>query len=72
VADDGTGIPAEIRDRIFDPFFTTKVVGKGSGQGLSIVHAVITEKHKGRIAVDSTPGQGTTFHIFLPMVAGNR
>jgi PAS domain S-box-containing protein len=72
VADDGTGIPAEIRDRIFDPFFTTKVVGKGSGQGLSIVHAVITEKHKGRIAVDSTPGKGTTFQIFLPMVAGNR
>jgi two-component system NtrC family sensor kinase len=71
VADDGTGISTEIRDRIFDPFFTTKVVGKGSGQGLSIVHAVITEKHKGRIAVDSAPGQGTTFRIFLPLVAGN-
>ncbi len=72
VSDDGTGIPPEIRARIFDPFFTTKLVGKGSGQGLSIVHAVITGKHKGRIAVDSTPGQGTTFRIFLPMEAGNR
>jgi PAS domain S-box-containing protein len=72
VADDGTGIPAEIQERIFDPFFTTKVVGKGSGQGLSIVHAIITEKHKGRITVDSTPGVGTTFRIFLPTEAGNR
>jgi signal transduction histidine kinase len=72
VADDGTGIPEGIRERIFDPFFTTKAVGKGSGQGLSIVHAVITEKHKGRIAVESAPGKGTTFHIFLPMDAGDR
>ena len=71
VSDDGTGIPAEIRDRIFDPFFTTKSVGKGSGQGLSIVHAVITEKHKGRIVLDSNPGSGTTFHIFLPLVTTN-
>ena len=72
VSDDGTGIPAEIQNRIFDPFFTTKSVGKGSGQGLSIVHAVITEKHKGRIALESSPGQGTTFHVFLPLDAGNR
>ncbi len=72
VSDDGTGIPAEIQDRIFDPFFTTKPVGKGSGQGLSIVHAVITEKHKGRITLESSPGKGTTFHLFLPLGAGNR
>jgi signal transduction histidine kinase len=67
ISDDGIGIPEAIRNRIFDPFFTTKSVGKGSGQGLSIVHAVITEKHKGRIAVESVPMEGTTFRIFLPL-----
>ena len=72
VADDGTGIPAEIRDRIFDPFFTTKAVGKGSGQGLAIVHAIVTQKHKGRIVVESSPGQGTTFRIFLPLIVSSR
>ena len=72
VSDDGTGIPEEIQGRIFDPFFTTKSVGKGSGQGLSIVHGVITEKHKGRIVLDSKPGLGTTFHIYLPLVTTNR
>jgi two-component system, NtrC family, sensor kinase len=72
VSDNGTGIPQEIRERIFDPFFTTKPVGKGSGQGLSIVHSVVTEKHKGRIALDSSPGEGTTFHIFLPLGTASR
>jgi len=67
VSDNGTGIPAEIRDRIFDPFFTTKSVGKGSGQGLAIVRAIITQKHKGRILLESTPGKGSTFRIFLPL-----
>ena len=67
VADDGLGIPKEIQERIFEPFFTTKAVGKGSGQGLAIVHAVVTEKHKGRIVLESTPGEGTTFRIFLPL-----
>ena len=69
VSDDGTGIPEAIQHRIFEPFFTTKAVGKGSGQGLSIVHGVITEKHKGRITVESTLGTGTTFHIYLPLDA---
>ncbi len=72
VADDGTGIPEDIKGRIFDPFFTTKSVGKGSGQGLSIVHAVITEKHKGRIEVESSLGKGTTFRIFLPLDSASR
>jgi signal transduction histidine kinase len=67
VSDNGTGVPAEIRDRIFEPFFTTKAVGKGSGQGLSLVHAIITQKHKGRINLESSPGKGTTFRIFLPL-----
>lgn len=66
IADTGPGIPEAIRNRIFDPFFTTKEVGKGTGQGLAISHAVITEKHGGVIGVESEVGQGTTFIIYLP------
>ena len=67
VSDNGKGIPEGIRDRIFEPFFTTKPVGKGTGQGLAIVHAVVVEKHGGRVLLESEPGQGTTFHLFLPL-----
>lgn len=67
ISDDGTGIPQKIRERIFDPFFTTKEVGKGTGQGLSIVHSVIVEKHGGKVDFDSEDGKGTTFHIQLPI-----
>ncbi len=67
VSDDGTGIPEEIQQRIFEPFFTTKPVGKGTGQGLAIAYKVIVDKHGGRLLVDSTPGQGTTFRLFLPL-----
>jgi len=66
IADDGCGIPPDIVSRIFDPFFTTKDVGKGTGLGLAISHGIITD-HGGRIEVDSKPGAGTTFHIFLPV-----
>jgi two-component system NtrC family sensor kinase len=65
IEDNGPGIPAEIRDRIFDPFFTTKDVGHGSGLGLFIVHDII-EMHGGSIRVESNPGQGTTFILWLP------
>ncbi|MFA6498914.1 MAG: ATP-binding protein, partial [Desulfurivibrionaceae bacterium] len=65
VEDDGPGIDAEHVKRIFDPFFTTKDVGKGSGLGLFIVHDII-EWHGGTITVDSRPGLGTTFIIWLP------
>ena len=70
VSDDGTGIPEAVQARMFEPFYTTKPVGKGSGQGLSIAHAVIVEKHQGRIEVQSKEGQGTTFILHLPLVAG--
>jgi PAS domain S-box-containing protein len=68
VADNGTGIPPEHLPKLFDPFFTTKPVGEGTGLGLSISHGIITG-HGGRIEVDSRPGQGTTFRIFLPLHA---
>lgn len=66
VSDTGAGIPEAIRARIFDPFFTTKEVGKGTGQGLAIVHDVVVDKHQGTISVESEVGVGTTFIIRLP------
>lgn len=67
IADSGTGIPDTVKARIFDPFFTTKEVGKGTGQGLSIAHAVVVQKHGGRLWCESTPGEGTTFFIEIPV-----
>ena len=67
VSDNGRGIPKEIADQIFDPFFTTKKVGKGTGQGLTMCHDIVTAKHNGTIRFDSEPGQGTTFTITLPV-----
>ncbi len=64
--DNGVGIPEDSINRIFDPFFTTKPVDKGSGLGLSISHGIIKE-HNGEIRVESTPGEGTTFFIELPV-----
>ena len=68
VGDTGGGIPEEIRERIFDPFFTTKDQGRGSGQGLAISHAVVVERHGGRLSFDVEDGVGTTFRIWLPGV----
>jgi signal transduction histidine kinase len=67
ISDNGMGIPPDIKSRIFDPFFTTKEVGKGTGQGLSIARSVIVDQHKGRISVRSTPGEGSTFTLALPL-----
>jgi two-component system, NtrC family, sensor kinase len=64
--DTGCGISEENLGKIFDPFFTTKPPGKGTGLGLSISHGIIL-RLDGRIAVESTPGQGTTFTITLPL-----
>ncbi len=68
VKDSGHGIAPEVIDRIFEPFFTTKPAGKGTGLGLALVHAVVTE-HRGFIEVDSTLGGGTTFTVWLPRAA---
>lgn len=69
VADTGHGIPPDIIDRIFDPFFTTKPVGKGTGLGLASVHGII-KAHHGLVKVESQPGRGTTFRVFLPAREG--
>ncbi len=65
VIDNGTGIPAKIRERIFDPFFTTKPVGQGTGLGLDIVRRLVRH-NDGEIAVESQPGR-TEFRVVLPL-----
>lgn len=67
IEDTGTGIPENIRDRIFEPFFTTKEVGKGTGQGLALVHSIIVKHHEGAIDLTTEVGRGTTFIIRLPL-----
>jgi signal transduction histidine kinase len=67
IQDSGIGIPESVQTRIFEPFFTTKPIGKGTGQGLAIVHDVIVGRHGGTITFDSKPGQGTTFIVRLPI-----
>jgi two-component system, NtrC family, sensor kinase len=72
IADTGTGIAPEIRDRIFDPFFTTKEVGMGSGQGLAIARSVICERHGGELGFDTELGKGTTFLLRVPVDGAER
>jgi PAS domain S-box-containing protein len=65
VRDTGHGIDSQTMEKIFDPFFTTKARGEGTGMGLSVVHGII-KNLTGHISVESTPGQGSAFHVFLP------
>lgn len=67
IADTGTGIPPAVAAKVFDPFFTTKAMGKGTGQGLALSKSVVVEKHGGALTFETSPGEGTTFFIRLPI-----
>ena len=66
IEDNGVGIPRSEQSRIFDPFYTTKPPGRGTGLGLSICYGIV-EDHRGRIEVESQPGRGSIFRVFLPV-----
>ena len=66
IRDNGTGIPAEVKDKMFNPFFTTKPAGEGTGLGLSMSHDIIVKQHGGTIDVETEPGLFTEFRIVLP------
>ncbi|MCT7952817.1 HAMP domain-containing histidine kinase [Ancylothrix sp. C2] len=67
ISDNGLGISAEVKNRVFEPFFTTKPIGVGTGLGLSISHQIVTQTHGGKIYCFSTPGEGSTFVVELPI-----
>jgi signal transduction histidine kinase len=66
IRDNGTGIPAEVKEKMFNPFFTTKPAGEGTGLGLSMSHDIIVKQHGGTIDVETEPGHFTEFRIVLP------
>ncbi|MGW8179871.1 MAG: sensor histidine kinase, partial [bacterium] len=67
IRDNGPGIPQEIKDKIFQPFFTTKPTGKGTGLGLSLAYDIVTTGHGGAIELNTAPGEGTEFVIYIPI-----
>ncbi|MEA2913175.1 MAG: two-component system, NtrC family, sensor kinase, partial [Bradyrhizobium sp.] len=72
IRDNGTGIPAEVKEKMFNPFFTTKPAGEGTGLGLSMSHDIIVKQHGGTIDVATEPGQFTEFTIVLPRTSNPR
>jgi signal transduction histidine kinase len=71
IADDGPGIPQEVRDRVFDPFFTTKEVGRGTGLGLDVARRILVDRHHGSLTLESEPGH-TVFRARLPINGASR
>jgi two-component system, NtrC family, sensor kinase len=69
IRDNGSGIPAEVKDKMFNPFFTTKPPGEGTGLGLSLSHDIIVKQHAGSIEADTRPGEFTEFRLILPRMA---
>lgn len=67
IEDNGADMSDAVRKRVFEPFFTTKEVGVGTGLGLSVSYFIVTENHGGAMAVESSPGKGSTFIIHLPL-----
>ena len=70
ITDNGAGIAPDKQQRIFEPFYTTKPIGKGTGIGLSISYQIVTEQHHGTLTCESQLGQGSTFHITIPIQQG--
>ncbi len=71
VADNGCGMSEDVRLHVFEPFFTTKPRGVGTGLGLNIARKIV-ERHGGRLSVTSTPGQGSTFVVSIPLKSANQ
>ncbi len=69
ISDTGCGIPEEHLEQIFEPFYTTKKVGKGNGLGMPIIQGIV-QRHRGRIEIESKVGEGSTFHVYLPVDCG--
>jgi two-component system NtrC family sensor kinase len=66
IRDNGTGIPAEVKEKMFNPFFTAKPAGEATGLGLSMSHDIIVKQHGGSIDVETEPGQFREFKVVLP------